>query len=51
MSRIYYFERLTLGFRMLEDDYGTEDEDEIPQDLEDVSDITSEDGRTISDKM
>ena len=29
-------ERLTLGFRMLNDEFGTRDGDEIPQDIEDV---------------
>jgi hypothetical protein len=31
-------ERLALGFRLLADDFGTLDEDEIPVDIEDVED-------------
>lgn len=32
-------ERLTLGFRMLDDEFGTSDTDEIPVDLEDVDEV------------
>lgn len=51
MLKIHYFERLTLGFRMLDDDYGTRDEDEIPIDIDDVTDSLSEEEPTFSYKM
>ncbi len=35
-------ERLALGFRLLSDDFGTLDEDEIPVDIEDVEDEDDE---------
>jgi hypothetical protein len=35
-------ERLALGFRLLADDFGTLDEDEIPVDIEDVEDEDDE---------